>query len=365
MSELDIIPHGAVLIRDCVIDQLGPTRRVENLAKAKNAREINAAGRIVMPAFVDPDICLAVSPLGLTSRKRLEAMASAGAAERARYGCLTAGAHTDGAANLADIVKVLRVHKSLQLRPLRLRSIFSPRIAIPDPVSSAAALEELTVQWLPAVRKNKLAMVVEFEVGGANPALEAATIHKAAVAAAGMDYSIRLRSAHYVTPEAIELALSAGVISIVAPAAGLRNYHSAYAAAGGVHVIPASEGFDDARDAAADLRAAINQGAAIAMASSFRERGPSSFNPQFLLYLGVYQLGLTIEEAITAVTWNAACSLRMSRAAGSLEREKSADLLVMDVPDYRELPRRAGHHDIRLVMRAGRLLARTPSLTAD
>ena len=28
--------------------------------------------------------------------------------------------------------------------------------------------------------------------------------------------------------------------------------------------------------------------------------------------------------------------------SGSLEPGKSADLLVMDVPDYRELPRRAG-----------------------
>jgi imidazolonepropionase len=76
-------------------------------------------------------------------------------------------------------------------------------------------------------------------------------------------------------------------------------------------------------------------------------------------------LGLTIEEAIVAVTYNAVCSLRLSHVTGSLEPGKSADICVVDVDDYRELARRAGHHDAHLVMRAGKIVYRRPSLTTE
>jgi imidazolonepropionase len=55
----------------------------------------------------------------------------------------------------------------------------------------------------------------------------------------------------------------------------------------------------------------------------------------------------------------------MSHVNGSLEPGKQADLILMDVPDYRELPRRAGHHDVHLVMRAGRVVYRTAALNLD
>jgi imidazolonepropionase len=51
--------------------------------------------------------------------------------------------------------------------------------------------------------------------------------------------------------------------------------------------------------------------------------------------------------------------------AGSLEPGKTADLVVLEVPDYRELPRRAGHHDVSLVMRAGQPVFRSAPLMMD
>ena len=61
MTDFNIISDGAVLIRDGVIEEVGATRRVENLVTARLARVIDATGRVVMPAFVDPDIALAAS----------------------------------------------------------------------------------------------------------------------------------------------------------------------------------------------------------------------------------------------------------------------------------------------------------------
>ena len=53
MGDLGIIPDGAVLLSNGLIDEVGPTRRVENLDKARGAVVIDATGKVVMPGFVD------------------------------------------------------------------------------------------------------------------------------------------------------------------------------------------------------------------------------------------------------------------------------------------------------------------------
>ncbi len=384
MNDLTILPRGALLIRNGIIEDVGPGRRVENLAGARRAREIDATGRVVMPAFVDPDVAL-IRPgcatgyshegrdprtaIRLMSRRRVLARASAMSAECARYGCLTVGAHTRWAEDLQNIGKVLRVHQALQSRPLRVRSIFSPRIPAGSPGERSQALEALTKKWLPAVRNKKLSSVVELTVGSAESRAESGfdttTLREAAVAAASLGYALRLRSLCPLEPAQLELALAAGALGIIAPIDAFRAFVSPLSAVGCIRVIPASEGFDDPAHAAPAIRGAIDAGAAIALTSSYRLSGASSLNSQYLLYLAVHHLKLTAEEAITATTWNPACSLRLSRVTGSLEPGKSADLLLMEVPDYRELARRAGHHDVSLVMRAGQIVHRTPALSVD
>jgi len=202
-------------------------------------------------------------------------------------------------------------------------------------------------------------------VGGEFHETDISMLRAAAIAAAGLGYAIRLRSAIRLEPVHLQLAVSAGAIAIVAPNDILRAFIGPLAAIGCVRVIPASEGFESPAGAASDMRRAIGEGAAIAIASSFRTQEVSSYNMQFLLYLAVDRLGLTPEEAITATTWNPACSLRLSQVTGSLEPGKSADLLMMEVPDYRDLARRAGHHDVSLVMQAGKPVFRRPSLIPD
>ena len=53
LRELGIVANGAVLIKDGVIVDAGPARRVEKLPEARRVREIDATGRVVMPGFVD------------------------------------------------------------------------------------------------------------------------------------------------------------------------------------------------------------------------------------------------------------------------------------------------------------------------
>src|ERR1700724_3465740 len=63
LGNLGIIQDGAVLIVDGLIREVGPSRRLENLALARGADEIDASGRVVMPGFVDSHAHLAGGPV--------------------------------------------------------------------------------------------------------------------------------------------------------------------------------------------------------------------------------------------------------------------------------------------------------------
>jgi imidazolonepropionase len=398
MSDLGIVPQGALLIRNGMIEHVGSARRIENLAAARKAREVDATGKVVLPAFVDADVAL-VTPaptrdaadelradalaIRLMSRKRVVSRAAETAAECARYGALSIGAHTRCAEDLQNIGKVLRVHQSLQSKPLRIRSIFSPLLSAGTGKTQIQMLETLTTKWLPSIKSRKLSGLVELTIadretglplqaggrsksaGGHLSSVDTATLRAVAVAAAGLGFAIRLRSGFCLEPADLQLALSAGAVGIVAPMDHLRAFVEPLSAVGCVRVIPASDGFDDPVTAAQSIRNGIAHGAAFALTSSYRAHRASSLNMQYLLHLAVHALGMTEEEAITATTWNAACSLRLSHVAGSLEPGRPADLIVMDVPDFRELSRRAGHHDASIVMRAGQVIWRSAPLNVN
>jgi imidazolonepropionase len=57
-----------------------------------------------------------------------------------------------------------------------------------------------------------------------------------------------------------------------------------------------------------------------------------------ILSLACTQMKMIPAETLTAATINAACSLNLARETGSLEPGKSADFVVHEASDYRELP---------------------------
>ena len=85
-------------------------------------------------------------------------------------------------------------------------------------------------------------------------------------------------------------------------------------------------------------RKLIAAGAAVALATDFNPGTSPTLNMQFILSLACTQMQMTPAEAITASTINGACALRRAHRVGSLEAGKQADLIVLDVEDYREIP---------------------------
>ena len=372
---------GAILIRNGLVVEAGTSRRVENLKGARNAREIDAGGKIVLPAFVDPDAVLvhpvasrvvSQSPevpapdrrLCLISKHRLAQTSEAARADWVRSGVLSVGAHTGFAADLRDSLRILRIHQTMQRIPLRIRSIYAP---VPGQGSGSMALEKIRLQKLAAVMELSLPNGISSGYAGD---LESGlgVIRKVAIAAAEFGYGFRVRISGVPPQEMLALALETAAIALIAPpaapGAGLRELIQ-LADHGCVHVFGVTAALQDDWNGAEGVRREIDEGIPVAIASGFRPPRVGSLNPQFLLYLAASRCGMTAEEAIVAATYNAACSLRISRVTGSLEPGKAADLLVMDVPDYHDLLCRVGHNDVQFAMREGKVVYRRSPLTLD
>jgi imidazolonepropionase len=108
----------------------------------------------------------------------------------------------------------------------------------------------------------------------------------------------------------------------------------------------------------APARALIDSGAAIALATNFNPRHTPMLSMQAVVALACLRMGLTAAEAISAATINGAHALGSADRVGSLEPGKSADLLLLDVSDYRELARQFGANLVRLTMKRGKPIYR-------
>jgi len=88
----------------------------------------------------------------------------------------------------------------------------------------------------------------------------------------------------------------------------------------------------------APARKLIAAGVPVALASNFNPISCYTMNMQLILAIACTQMQMTPAEAITAATINSAFSLGVSDRLGTLEEDKQADIVVMDISDYRELP---------------------------
>ena len=76
---------------------------------------------------------------------------------------------------------------------------------------------------------------------------------------------------------------------------------------------------------------------------------------QFVIALACRRLKLTPAQAIAAATINAAHAIRRAGRIGSIEPGKQADLLVLSVPDYRQLGYRFGTNLVKRVIKRGKV----------
>ena len=393
LRNLGIIQDGAVLVVDGLIREVGPSRRLENLALARGAEEIDASGSVVMPGLVDCVTHLAAGPprlmdyemhlAGATcsdiaqagggalalarsiqdlSARALEASALRILDESVRHGTTTIEARSGFALTEAGEMKTLRVHAALQKRRVPLPVVSTLLCATAAPGFEGQQpdyLEWVCSHLLPLVKRRKLAefAAIRCEPDGFTPEQARSFLG----AARQLGFALRVEADGGSHSEAISLATSLGASSVDGVVNPTHQDIARLAQSAAVAILLPGIAFHLGAPGA-PARRLIEQGVAIALGSGYHPETSPSQNMQMMLALACTGMKMTPAEAISAATINAAHALRRSSQLGSLEPGKSANLLVLSVSDYREIPYHFGVNLVDMVMVNGEILVRRPEV---
>jgi imidazolonepropionase len=361
LNEVTAIPDGAVLIRDGLIVEVGPTRRLENLAGVRHATEIDASGRVVMPGFVDSHTHLtfpsapgddleAARRVRTSSGQRIEARARTSLASMARHGTTTVEAKTGSGTDESVECKLLRVLSALQGDPLDVVSSFLCRLPHDD---AAAAVKWIAGELLPKIQKRKIARFADIMCNGDPANIPLYDYYLRAARALGFPCKIHAGCSQ--PAEAIALAAKHSATSIDHLEHATPEDAKQLGAAGIIATLfPISCFYDGGPQAPA--RALIDAGAAVAIATNFDPQHSPTLNMQTAVALACIHFGMSIEEAIVAATINGAHALGRARRIGSLEPGKVADLVVLNVSHYQDLRHSLGTNVVHQTVKSGKII---------
>lgn len=388
LGKLGVLQNAAVLVTGSRIAAVGPSRQVEREASREKALEVDCRGNIVMPGFVDSHTHLVFAGHRVgdfakrirgqtyeqiakggggiqSSARRLKQSTVAQLAAQAEvhlqrfiaHGTTTLEAKSGYGLDVASELKILEAIRLL--RQTALAEIVPTLLAAHAFPANyrrgrEAYIREIVTRLIPQVGQERLAEFVDcfcdrgaFTVAECREVLQAglrhhlpARVHAEQLAHTGatqLAVEVAAVSADHldkVDRADIQALARSNVVASLVPGA---NYHL------GLKTYPPA-------------RPLIDAGAIVALATDFNPGTCPTPNMQFILSLACSALRLTPEEAISAATLNGAFALRRSHRLGSLERGKDADLVVMDVPDYRELPYYFGVNHCIMTVKRGRII---------
>jgi imidazolonepropionase len=388
LTELGIIRDGALLVHDDRIVAVGTRRRIEGSRESRRAENLDLAGRVVLPGFVDSHTHLifpasraseyeqrisgatyeeiagkgggirsSVQALRRASAKELKVRAMVALQRFAAYGTTTIEAKSGYGLDWKSESKILNILYELhQEQPIDIAATFLGAHVVPPEYKGRADayVTLLTRKWIPNVAMAGLAEFCDvfcdrgsFTVPQARKILTAGRacglvprLHAEQLAHTGAArLAIEMQAASADHLEKIDdadiraLALS-NVVCTLLPGCcfhlGLNHY--------------------------APARKLIEAGAIIGLATDFNPGTSPTVSMPMILSLGCTQMRMTPAEAISAATINPAYSLRQHDRIGSLEVGKYADLAAFDVADYREIPYYFGVNLCGLTMKRGTLI---------
>jgi imidazolonepropionase len=373
LKELEIIPDGALLLRDGLIQEVGPTRRLENLAAARDAIEIDATGKVVMPGLVDchthmmfpppkagegevdQDGARAIRALVSVTAQRLAARGRTYLKTMARHGTTTLDAKTGCGPHESAELKVLRVLNVLNKGPLDVIPGFLFRLGLPGEDGSrtdAAAAEWVFHEFLFKIRRRRLARFADLQWD--TDMARRPFMGRFLDAALSLGFARRIHADQHSSSAAVSLAVEHAVTSID---------HLEYATLdqarmlGGTDVIATLLPLASFRHGHhAPARSLIEAGVAVALGSNFNPRDCPSLSMQAAVSVACLQMEMSPAEAISAATINGAHVLGAAGRIGSLECDKLADVVVLNTSDHRDLAYQLGTNLVHTTIKRGEIL---------
>jgi imidazolonepropionase len=388
--QLGLLPHGCLAASAGRIVFVGPESELSSaVAPAPSAVVLDAEGGAVLPGFVDPHTHLAFAGdrdheigqrlAGVSYRdiaaagggivRTVEATRRASSAElvagvRARLDemllCGTTTAEVKSGYGLetsAEIRSLEAIRDAAATHPVHVVPTFLGAHEVPAEFRErrGAYVEQVVSEMIPEVARRGLAAFCDvfcesgvFTVGESRRVLNAGRAH---------GLGLRIHADELGGSGGAELAGELGARSadhLIFPSpAGI----AALAAAGCVATLLPAAAFYLRLGRFAPVRALAEAGVPVALGSDVNPGGGLSPSLPFAMAVACFGMGLSLEEALAAVTLNAACSLDLQGEIGSLEVGKRADLVVLRSTRLLDLVR-VGVPCIRAVVKDGRVVVR-------
>lgn len=395
MSELGLQTEVSILIEDDRIAMIAPLEEIKSEFPhlVDSADVIDARGKIVMPGLVDchthlvhggtrehelnmrlagksyMDIMNAGGGIHYTTTKTREASFDElydktyqHLNDFLRYGITTVEAKSGYGLDLETELKQLQVVKKLQeAHVVDIVSTFMGAHAVPKEFKGKEDefVKIVIEQMIPKVAELGLAEFndVFCEKGVFTPAQSRLILE------AGKAYGLTPKiHADEIEPyEGAELSAEVGAISaehlLVASDEGI----AAMAKAGTIAVLLPGTAFF-LRAPYARGRLMVDSGVPVAISTDFNPGSSPTISLPFVQNLACMNMGMTMEEVLCATTINAAHAINRANQVGTLEKGKQADVLILDVPNYKQLQYFYGMNHTDTVIKAGKVVVKGGSL---
>ena len=354
LNDLGIIEDGSILIQDRRILSVGPTRRIENLKESRGAIDVPVSGCVVMPGFVDPAIHVSLYENRVSAEsavKRKKALKFYEESLLLIRSCLQHGTlnaqfkvYSEVFSPPADVA-ALRQLAAIGAVPVS--TVRSLRLSAEDFDETRMAVLAARLAML---RRRDFVQSLELL---ADPELNPGAAFWELLAQSRLPLNL-------VWPGGPAEALSrflahARPRSTFCPAELSAPEYSLFAHSPTIAVFsPCKDLLEERENPSA--KKMVEAGGAIALASGYDSKHAPIFSMQMVVALAVLRLRLSAEQAIAATTINAAHALGCADEVGSLEAGKRADILVLSLSDYREIPRRIGVNQVLMALRDGNFM---------
>ena len=386
LKELQVIPGGSVYCKDGSIRALGKFEEIEREITGNSIMEnlevIDARGKTVIPGFIDAHTHLVfagtredefsmrisgatyqeIAERGGGIKKTVqdtrrastsELVATAGVyLQRALHsGTTTMEVKSGYGLDAESELKILDVIDELnRTQPVELIPTFLGAHAFPGDVPRDEYITNI-FDMIPAVAKKAIFCDVFCEEGYFTVEESRAILEKA------KKYGLtpRLHAAQF-TPDfrGAELAVEVGARSVdhLEQISGeeietLARSDTAATLLPGVSFF-LNYGYPPARKI-------IDSGCITAIATDFNPGSCMCISMQMVMAIACLQMRMTPEEALNAATVNAGYALGMTHA-GSLQPGSQADLLIVDVPNYKMIPYFFGENHVETVIKKGEIV---------
>jgi imidazolonepropionase len=369
MAELEVLEDAAVWIADDGwIHAVGPAKPLTRLAGGAGAQMVEVDG-VLFPGFVDAHthavfgrprledherrargvsyqeiaaegggILSSVRDVRRKSADELCDLTARRLQHLLRHGTTTVEVKSGYGLSVADELKQLDVIRALHGRAPRLVATFLGAHEVPEEhrVDPDGYIRLLLEEMLPAVSRHGLARFCDafcepgvFSVDQTRRVLEAART-------CGM--GLKLHADELDGSGGAELAVALGAISADHLAAVSERGIAALAGSETVAVLLPGTMLFLGKPRHAPARRLIDAGAAVALATDFNPGSSPGMSLPLMAMLGVSQMGMLPAEAVIAITVNAAAALGEAGVRGQIAAGFRADLVLLAVRDWRELP---------------------------